>query len=279
LIYAESADFEALYKTLHNKYLMGYAYRSHANTWQGLDVTETTDYIPWCLFDVSLEIMIPTFLNEWQDRVKPNLPWAEDHFGERVSGIPYNPPPSNENWPYAQAANAEFKNGGKFSHTYPERMWPKMANEATTRPNGRQVFVPHNGIRFEYGDLQDVVELLRRDPLTRQAFLPIWFPEDTGAHHGERVPCTLGYLFRVHPIDSSIDVIYYIRSCDFRRHFRDDVYMAGRLSHWMATQLTEVPGTHYSTGKLVMHIANLHVFEGDLPLMKAEYNDRLNGAF
>jgi hypothetical protein len=60
-----------------------------------------------------------------------------------------------------------------------------------------------------------------REPFTRQAFLPIWYPEDTGSVHGERVPCTIGYHFIRR--GDWVHVVYYIRSCDFFRHFRDDI--------------------------------------------------------
>merc|ERR1712167_60985 len=105
----------------------------------------------------------------------------------------------NEYWPFAQKNNKQFKKAKKFSHTYPERIWPPSKK----------------GIRFRYGNLDNIVELFNKDKLTRQAFLPIWFPEDTGAVHGERVPCTLGYHFIIR--DGYMHVNYYIRSCDYLR--------------------------------------------------------------
>ena len=119
------------------------------------------------------------------------------------------------------------------------------------------------GIRFTYGDLQDVVELLQMSPLTRQAYLPVWFPEDTGAHHGERVPCTLGYHFIIR--GGALHIIYYIRSCDFLRHFRDDVYMAARLALWVYDRV----GAALKMGNLTMHITSLHVFEADMPVLRS----------
>ena len=71
------------------------------------------------------------------------------------------------------------------------------------------------GIRFSYGDFNDVLDLLEKEPFTRQAFLPIWFPEDTGCHHGERVPCTIGYHFMRR--GNFLSVVYMIRSCDYIR--------------------------------------------------------------
>ena len=215
------------------------------------------------LRDTTMVWAVPGGLEALQDRVKPNLPWAEDHFLERVSGEPLNPPPSESYWPFAQRGNAAHKEGEKFSHTYPERFWPKFAGEET-RPNGRQAAWPNNGIRYEYGDLADVVTQLKNSPHTRQAFLPVWFPEDTGAVHGGRVPCTLGYLFNIR--GNRLHAVYYIRSCDFLRHFPDDVYMAARLMQWMVDQLD----TGVKTGNLTMHINSFHCFKGDIPRLQKE---------
>lgn len=206
------------------------------------------------LEDVSLEVRIPENIEDWQAQVQPNLPWSEEHFLERVSGIPHNPPPSHVRWPYAQANNAQHIQEEQFSHTYPERFWPKFA---------RRSYQIREGIRYEYGDLSDVVTLLKERPGTRQAYLPVWFPEDTGAVEGQRVPCTLGYHFLVR--NKQLKIVYYIRSCDFYRHFRDDVYMAGRLAQWVAGQLDEV-----IVGKLVMHISSLHIFSVERGKITAE---------
>jgi thymidylate synthase len=216
------------------------------------------------LMGVVLEYRLPNDPQFLADETLCNLPWAEDHFQERVSGEPLNPPPSEKWWPFNQEQNKAHKmqkdgEAQKFSHTYPERFWPKFANEGEVRPNGRQVFVPHNGIRFEYGDLWDLVQLLRRAPGTRQAYLPVWFPEDTGTVHGQRVPCTLGYHFMIR--GGQLHAWYYMRSCDLLRHFPDDVYMAGRLVQWVCYQLGDI-GSIYP-GVLTMVISSLHVFETD----------------
>lgn len=135
------------------------------------------------------------------------------------------------------------------------------------------------GIRYRYGDLNDVVSLLAKEPYTRQAYLPVFFPEDTGAHHGERVPCTLGYHFLLR--EGKLHINYFIRSCDYLRHFRDDVYLAGRLCQWIVHQLIvkeawtgateQALWGNVTPGTLTMFISSLHVFEGDLPKMRREY--------
>lgn len=192
------------------------------------------------------------------ERLGANLPWAEDHFQERVSGQSLNPAPSEAWWPYAQQGNVEHKKGEIFSHTYPERIWPKLANPEDITPG----FIRW-GIRYGYGDLADVIKQLRKNPMTRQAYLPIWFPEDTGAVSGQRVPCTLGYHFLYR--NGRLDVTYFIRSCDFIRHFRDDLYMAMRLCEWVAWN-----ANLSWCGNLIMHIGSLHAFEPDRYAMEQE---------
>lgn len=208
--------------------------------------------------DVIFEWPIPVGLEMLQLQVKPNLPWAEDHFQERVSGLPFNPPPSHEHWPFAQNDNKQHRKDQVFSHTYPERFWPKHAGDFEARHGHLSAHGEHcgqRGIRYRYGDLNDVLELLRKYPFTRQANLPVWFPEDTGAAHGERVPCSLGYHFLIR--NGRLSCRYIIRSCDFLRHFRDDVYMAARLTQWVANEVGTTPGN------LVMLIGSLHVFDGE----------------
>lgn len=235
-------------------YRLHFAPEVHVGEWQSIQGNiPQADTIE--VEDVSFEVPISETIKQWQQEVGPNLPWAEDHFLERVSGVPHNPPPSHEWWPFAQKSNTEHRNSnGRFSHTYPERFWPKFAGEKSLTCNF--------GIRYYYGDLADVVVLLKERPGTRQAYLPVFFPEDTGAVHGERIPCTLGYHFLLR--NGRLKCVYYIRSCDFIRHFKDDVYMAGRLCQWIAEELRVEPG------KLVMHISSLHIFSSERSRVGAE---------
>lgn len=191
---------------------------------------------------------------------KPNLPWAEDHFRERIGGQPLNPSPSEAWWPFARQGNAEHKKAEVFSHTYPERFWPKRANGGWECDCGS---CPHQGIRFEYGDLSTVISVLHKNIRTRQAYLPIWFPEDiTAANEGQRVPCSMGYHFIYEPVNGHLDCVYTMRSCDIVRFYRDDLYMAGRLLQYVAGEISMRPG------KLVVHIDNLHCFPGDRPFLE-----------
>jgi hypothetical protein len=281
------------------------AERVEGKRWHAQDVSGRPELVSWELMNTSIFWdLVPPSPGGLITEVNPNLPWAEDHFQERVGGEPLNPAPSEAWWPFAVQGNSVHKEGDKFSHTYPERMWPRHA-QRVVRWDGRSApgdlvwdsgewwyndgggwpnkargpvtlekmlklggeLKDMKGIRYRYGDLDDVRKLLQRDPLTRQAFLPIWFPEDTGAVENQRVPCTLGYHFMIR--NYKLHLVYHIRSCDFVRHFRDDVYMAARLMQWMCEQVNtiwEADSTiEYSIkpGSFAMHIASFHFFEGD----------------
>lgn len=228
------------------------------------DVSTRPEFAVHELHNVVMTYDAPATIKAAQTHTGANLPWAEDHFQERVSGIPYNPAPSEQWWPFRVNGNKAHKNGEKFSHTYPERIWPKRGGDLLEVTKGSI----NLGLRYAYGDLKDVVDLLAKDPFTRQAYLPIWFPEDTGASQGQRVPCTLGYHFIRRGI--ALDCQYFMRSCDIFRHFPDDVYMAVRLMQWVVEQLADNPalldqwgGPFPTVGKLTMVISNLHCFKGD----------------
>jgi len=226
-------------------------------TWHAMDVQGLSHLVTREIMGVTVGAGIPETVEEAQAKFKPNLPWAEEQFLERVGGQPLNPPPSFKRWSHQSEMEKHLDKNGQFSHTYPERFWPKYAARGN-RAGG------NFGIRYRLGDLNDVIELLMKQPYTRQAYLPVFFPEDTGAHHGGRIPCSLGYQFLMR--EDKLNVIYGIRSCDFVRHFRDDVYMAVRLGQWVLDHLSGHIGTpweYVKPGDLVMHIGSLHIFKGD----------------
>lgn len=225
--------------------------------WQSLKDVPQTETIE--LRNVSVMYALPLTVERLAVEVKPNLPWADLHFKERVGGKPTNPGDTYHLWPYFRGNVPKHQGeGDRFSHTYMERIWPRFAGDETD-----ECMTPHRGIRYRYGDLSDVVNLLAREPFTRQAFLPIWFPEDTGAHAEQRVPCTLGYHFMRR--GKQLHCFYPIRSCDLLRHFRDDVYLAARLMMWL---LDELGWDDVLPGELLMHAHSLHVFAPERPMLR-----------
>lgn len=234
----------------------------NTGTWQSMDVSSSPLHATHELYNVTHQIRIPSGLSRdaLAAELHADLPWAENHFRERVNGEPINPGVEWENWPYHSGQkNLHRRNTAgepdKFDHNYMERYWPKEAGLA----QGDDGYpLAHSGIRFAYGDLGDVVNQLVQSPGTRQAYLPVFFPEDTGAVDGQRVPCSLGYHFMMR--DDTLLVQYNLRSCDIFRHFRNDIYMTLRLAQW-------VNGHAQLWTKQIMlttNIANLHLFVGDV---------------
>lgn len=248
----------------------------HTGEWQAMKTEGSPAHATYELEDVSLYWeRVPLIPGDIYNMI-PYIDgaWAAEHFEERVSGRPLNPAPSHVRWPYAVGGNSLHIDGGKFDHTYPERFWPKHAQGGSVRWNDPVSDVPvltdggtaMQGIRFAYGDLGSVVDLLARAPLTRQAFLPVWFPEDTGAESGQRVPCTLGYHFMQR--GGRLSVRYYLRSCDVYRHLSNDVFFTAALLNWVCNKVEEATQgreqiVRMRPGSLVMHVSSLHAFVGD----------------
>lgn len=216
--------------------------------WQGKE----NPPVFWEVLNASFEAPMYLTQEEANREIEPQQPWADEHFLERVSGLPMNPPPSAMNWLKKDAAGEYLEEGGKFSHSYPERMWPKGLCE---------------GIRYDIGDLKDVAEMLGQDPTTRQCYVPLWFPEDIIASKmGRRVPCTLGWHFILR--DGKLNCLYPMRSCDALRHLHNDLYFANLLTIWMI----EHSGIDAVPGMLNFHAVNLHCFQNDLPILSKMVN-------
>lgn len=261
-MYIEEASFSTIYARLRSGMLEG-SRRVHPDHWQGRDVSRESAAEMAELLNVTIVGYPQQELALFAHDINPNLPWADEHFAERVSGEPLNPPPSWVRWPWAGSADS-FREGEQFNHTYPERYWPRYAGGNSPPAN--------YGIRGIYGDLNGVVELLKKDPLTRQAYLPIFFPEDTGIGDGGRKPCTLGYHFIMR--DDQLHCYYPMRSCDLYRHFRDDVYLTVRLMRWVAEKVD----LNWSLGSLTMHMTSLHSFVGDMLQLQRERDEELGRA-
>jgi thymidylate synthase len=282
---ASSKSFTDVYGILKREIIK--APKVKTERWQGVDVRKKPDAVTQELRNVEIEV--PLFgiekLDHWRKDIRPNTPWADDHFKERVGGEPLNPGKEWENWPWATSAD-KFRTDKRFNHTYMERLWPKFARRSAdgTLPDGKQGQarryphfdpLPKFGTGFEYGDLQDLVELLAKEPFTRQAYIPLFFPEDTGRGDGGRKVCTLGYQFLVRMDDGvpKVHIWYPLRSCDLIHHWPDDCYMAVRLLLWVIDRCREVDKEFWQAaqpGTFAMHCTSLHVFVNDIIQLKKE---------
>ena len=84
--------------------LSNHGYTVKTERWQGIESPDDM----WETMNHSFQFFIPHTIKELVDEIKPNLPWADEHFDERVGGQPLNPPPSHVRWPFAQKNNAQF---------------------------------------------------------------------------------------------------------------------------------------------------------------------------
>lgn len=252
----------------------------HTEKWQGVDIAKKPEMATYEILNHSFEVLCsqnkdPQNLTHWRADIKPNIPWADDHFAERVCGFPINPGIEWENWPYNKSASTFLENG-KFNHNYMERYWPKFADSEHPPSRTPEEYVlkvnpaRNVGIGGGYGDLEDIVQLLVREPATRQAYMPVFFPEDTGARHGSRIPCSIGYHFIMR--DNQLNIVYQLRSCDFVRHFRDDIYLTLRLALWVLEKCAQesVMWKGVKLGWFTMHITSLHIFRNDYNVLFPE---------
>lgn len=232
----------------------GKAYKSAK--WQAIDSPDSLFEVT----DIHFKVQMPETIEKLEQETKADLPWVENHFKERVRGIPANPGYEYQNWPYykPEKHNNSFRAEGEgyFSHTYMERFWPNRELIGT------------GAMGYRFGDFQDVLDRLARDPQTRQAYLAIWHPNDQANLEKEvRLPCTIGYQFLIR--EGKLSIIYTIRSCDILRHFKNDVYMTIRLAQYVRDYLVEKGVfTELSMGTMGMSIGSLHCFNIEKPLLE-----------
>ncbi len=245
--------------------------------WQGQDVSDRPEALMREMLHVNFEVRLSGVenLEYYKNSIKPNWPWAELHFQERVSGQPMNPGTEWANWPWGVNAEKSLDANGQFNHNYMERYWPRVAGWVSEPTHTAREYIEafakeplnwgvNKGIRHDYGDLAGLVRSLAAEPDTRQAYLPVWFPEDTGDAHNGRKPCTLGYHFIMR--NGKLDVVYYLRSCDLAHHFRDDMYLTIRLLLWVLQECRARNPEVWSRvqpGKMVVQITSLHMFIND----------------
>jgi len=377
-------SFKEVRRALTNRFLAS-SHQVHADKWQGVDISNKPDMVSYELLNVTFtqELYQIEDLDYWREDIEPNLPWADNHFEERVCGQPINPGVEWANWPWGgnadgfrepsvrvmgrddwaylagiidgegslsiRTANGDrayprikitqvdegflrqlydkwgvgtfreysgesnelssrqsyiwrissksevrwildgclpylrlkrdralkclshidpketvYDEEPRFNHNYMMRYWPRYAGRDEERANF--------GIYNEYGDLDDLVSQLVADPLSRQEWFPIFYPEDVGSVVGGRKPCSLGYQFIVR--DSCLHVYYPLRSCDFHRHMQDDIYLTVRLLLWVLEECRKRPEAtqrsweYIKPGSFTMHCTSLHLFENDMLQMK-----------
>lgn len=102
--------------------------------------------------------------------------------------------------------------------------------------------------------LLKIVEILRNDPDSRRAVVPIYGKEDAGLNSKD-IPCTIGFQFLIR--NNKLDMIVNMRSNDIFLGFPYDTFNFTMWQEYVACKLNIEIGTY-------THIANsLHFYEKD----------------
>ena len=232
--------------------------------WQAIDTPDDLHEI----INRYIQMDMPESKEELGVQCDADLPWSEDHFQERINpNCNHNPGYEYQNWPYYKVATEDndkkFRSEADtyFSHTYMERFWPDKTLKGT------------GAMGYQFGNFDDLVERLKDDPGSRQAFYAIWHPQDSN-NDGVRLPCTIGYHFLIR--NNKLHLAYLIRSCDIMRHFKNDIYMTIRLAQYVRDQVNP----DLDLGELSMWIGSLHCWNVEKALLdvKAQKYDRIKNS-
>ena len=183
---------------------------------------------------------------EWLFTYTHDKDWADAEFLERISYHSINP---GKAWELRKDLWEQFLVRGKFDYTYSERM---------------------------VGTIETLIKLLKHDPDTRKAVLPIFngnWSNDTDYYEGSRrIPCSMYYDFLIRENsrgEKVLHICYHQRSSDFIQHFGNDVYLAWRLMEYVAREVNIKPGYLYHT------IDSLHAYKKDWYLLSSNIEDMM----
>lgn len=201
--------------------------------YQNKDIEDNDDFVTkeiicqqYCLTSLKEEEALFVFTHAKE--------WADAEFKERISPYPINPGTA---WELRKDLWEQFLVRGYFDYTYSERMC---------------------------GAIYEVVEVLKNDPDTRKAVLPIFNGNnvcDTDYLDGsKRIPCSMYYDFLIRDNakgERVLHICYHQRSSDYIQHFGNDVYLAWKLMEYIAKEVGIKPGYLYHT------IDSLHAYKKD----------------
>lgn len=206
----------------------------HTKTMQNKNIEKDDNYSTKELQFYSYRIIQP---HKDMDTLFSQLPaqdWAINEWNERLAGIKGNPVNPGEAYKLRDGIWNEFLNEeGKFDYSYSER--------------------------FAMNDqVNKVIDALKRDNLSRQAYITVWEPNDS-SYLGtavSRVPCSLSYLFQYR--QGRLNMEYSMRSCDFGTHFKNDIFEALLLQAYVSDK------TGLPLGDFIHHIASFHIYKKDI---------------
>lgn len=156
----------------------------------------------------------------------------------------------------------------KWSNRYAEREWnwylsgnPSVKEIKKYAPLWDKMHNGDNIVNSNYGfqwmrnnQLQKVIEQLKNNPNTRQAWISIYDGKEKDKYEFD-TPCTLAIGFDIKPDSESVDMTVCMRSNDLIYGFCNDQYCFSKLQEFIAKELNRPIGT-YTHFVHDMHIYN-----------------------
>lgn len=205
----------------------------HPETMQDKDIRDDPDFDTRELTNYIYTVLDPDFtqIEGTHDQ------WVEAEWDDRVAGG-LNP---GHAWKTRKEVWNEFlersgspkivgEGPGQFAYTYSMRMGGKH--------------------------MELIIDELKKNPHSRQLYLPVWGSTDEQRRGRRRVPCSLGYWFVQR--NGAVNLTYMMRSCDFATHFPNDVALACIMQAWIAKE------TNYEIGTFTHFIGSFHVYAKDV---------------
>ena len=228
--------------------------------------------------------MIKTFANKFRNANEAFQYWYQciEHYGQDFAGtkalfnVGFQMDRPDEmdikeswrNWK-KDYASAEFQwylsgdqNIKKLGELYGKvpAIWKRMANKLGQVNS-------NYGYQWErYQQLDKVIEMLRRDPNTRQAAISIYDGKEIVRYHSD-TPCTYAIQFTV--VNNRLNMCVTMRSNDLWYGFCNDQYCFARLQQLVSEE------TDYELGSYYHFAHNLHLYEKDLGKFVSQRPDNL----
>lgn len=224
--------------------------RIHPSTYQDKQVGDDPRFRTLELQNYIYTVTHPSLME-----LEPTQPWADQEWHERLLGIMGDPVNPGVAWKTRDEVWSQFLEKPEEKSEGPSIWFPQETDAVDFKQ-------PRFSYTYSYRFAQSnqvlrVIQRLKEDPDSRQCFIGVWWPTDSENIGGKRrVPCTLGYQVQVRA--GKVNLTYLQRSADFATHFQNDLYLAGKLQHFIADSI-ETPVGHFTHW-----IGSLHVFEKDV---------------
>lgn len=200
------------------------------------------------LLGVTLRIL------DWSDRETMmkenglNTLFADYDFKDRISPSPVNPGKAVK-FDTTGALKPYLRSEGV--HLYPEGLL-KVNQELIEKEDDR-LFLDYTYSERMWYQYKSIIETLRDNGGTRQAFLSIWEPLIDVYHlEKKRVPCSIGYQFFIR--EGKLNMLYLMRSLEVSNCMGNDIYTSSKLLEYIAEKVG------VDCGFLQIFASSLHIF-------------------